>query len=76
MITVQMTLDPALVKTVDRLAKRRGLSRSAFTREALARAINVENVRAREEKHRRGYREHPVGKGEFDLPAGQQVWPD
>jgi len=76
MITVQMTLDPALVKTVDRLAKRRGLSRSAFTREALARAINVENVRAREEKHRRGYREHPVRKGEFDLPAGQQVWPD
>ncbi len=76
MITVQMTLEPGLVKTVDRIAKRRGLSRSAFTREALARAIEVENVRAQEEKHREGYRKHPVRKGEFEVPGGHQVWPD
>ncbi len=76
MITVQMTLEPGLVKSVDRLAKRRGLSRSAFTREALARAIEVENIRVLEEKHRQGYLKHPAKAGEFDVPAGHQVWPD
>ena len=45
MITVQMTLEPDLVKTVDRLAKRRGLTRSAFTREALAKAVEAEAIR-------------------------------
>lgn len=76
MITVQMTLEPGLVKAVDRLAKRRGLSRSAFTREALTRAIEAETIRAQEEKHRQGYSRHPVRAGEFDLPSGHQVWPD
>jgi metal-responsive CopG/Arc/MetJ family transcriptional regulator len=76
MITVQMTLEPDLVKTVDRLAKRRGLSRSAFTREALAKAVEAESIRAQEEQHRQGYLKKPVRNGEFSVPAGQQIWPD
>ncbi len=76
MITVQMTLEPGLVKTVDRMAKRRGLSRSAFTREALTRAIEAETIRAQEERHRKGYIKHPVRTDEFDVPAGHQAWPD
>ena len=76
MITVRMILEPGLLKAVDRMAKRRGLSRSAFTREALTRAIEAETIRAQEEKHRQGYRSHPVRAGEFDVPSGQQVWPD
>lgn len=76
MITVQMTLEPGLVKTVDRMAKRRGISRSAFTREALSRAIEAETIRAKEEKHRQGYKSHPVRAGEFHVPPGHQVGPD
>lgn len=76
MITVQMTLEPRLVKAVDRIAKLRGLSRSAFTREALAKAIEAETIRAMEERHRRGYIERPVRKGEFAVRVSDQVWPD
>lgn len=76
MITVQMTLEPDLVKTVDRMAKRRGLSRSAFTREALAKAVEAEAIRAQEERHRKGYLKHPVRAGEFEVSASHQVWPD
>jgi hypothetical protein len=76
MITVQMTLERDLVKAVDRLAKRRGLSRSAFTREALTRAIEAETFPAQEERHRKGYIKHPVRAAEFHVPAGHQAWPD
>lgn len=76
MITVQMTLEPALVRAVDLLAKRRGVSRSAFTREALARAVEAEALRAKEEKQRAGYLRYPVKRGEFGVAAGHQVWPD
>ena len=72
MITVQMTLEPDLVKIVGRLAKRRGLSRSAFTREALAKAVEAEAIRAQEEQHRQGDLKKPVRRGEFSVPAGQQ----
>ncbi len=76
MITVQMTLEASLVKSVDRVAKRRGLSRSAFTREALAKAVEAELIREQEEKHRQGYLKHPVRAGEFGVPDDQHVWPD
>lgn len=76
MITVQMTLEPGLVKTVDRIAKRRGISRSAFTREALTRAVEAETTRALEEKHRQGYLKHPVRATEFAVSVNDQIWPD
>ena len=39
MRTIQMTLDDELVETVDALAKELKTTRSAFTREALRRAL-------------------------------------
>ena len=67
MKTVQMTLDEDLVKAVDRVAKKLGTTRSAFTREALAAALARIRERELERRHRQGYEQHPVEAGEFEL---------
>jgi hypothetical protein len=76
MKTVQMTLDAELVEAVDRAAKRLGTSRSAFTRDALRRALARLREERLERKHRLGYERSPVEPGEFDLWEREQVWPD
>jgi hypothetical protein len=32
--------------------------------------------RVLEDRHREGYRRHPVKRGEFDVWVKEQVWPD
>jgi metal-responsive CopG/Arc/MetJ family transcriptional regulator len=76
MRTVQMTLDERLVAAVDRAAKRLGMSRSAFTREALRAALEAARVRALERRQREGYERHPIRKGEFDVWNAEQRWPE
>ena len=76
MRTVQMTLEPELVVKVDRAARRLGLSRSAFTRRALAAAIERLRVEDLERRQRDGYRRKPARRGEFDVWTAEQVWPD
>ena len=76
MKTVQMTLDDDLVSQVDIIVERLGTTRSAFTREALRRALEEIRIEALEEQHRRGYEQHPVRPGEFDDWETEQVWPD
>lgn len=76
MRTVQMTLEPALVKAVDRAARRLGISRSTFARRALAAALDRLRIEALERRHREGYRRNPVRRGEFDVWHKEQVWPD
>jgi metal-responsive CopG/Arc/MetJ family transcriptional regulator len=76
MKTVQMTLDEALVKEVDRAAQELGTTRSAFTRDALRDALVRLRERAMEERHRAGYLRHPVQEGEFSDWEGEQVWVD
>ncbi|HXV65272.1 MAG TPA: ribbon-helix-helix domain-containing protein [Vicinamibacteria bacterium] len=76
MKTVQMTLDDELVREVDEVVERLGTTRSAFTRQALRRALEGIRIEALEEKHRRGYERHPVKTGEFDDWETEQVWPD
>lgn len=75
MRTVQMTLDPELVKRVDRAAKRLKTTRSAFTRRALTDALERLRVAEQEERLRRGYADKPVRPGEFDVWESEQVWP-
>ena len=70
-----MTLDPELVKQVDRAAKRLKTTRSAFTRRALTDALQRLRVGEQEERHRRGYADKPVKPGEFDSWESEQVWP-
>ena len=71
-----MTLDEALVREVDRAAKRLGTSRSAFTRDALRRALRQVKALELEAKHRAGYERHPVRSGEVAVWEPEQVWPD
>jgi metal-responsive CopG/Arc/MetJ family transcriptional regulator len=74
--TVQMTLDEDLVEAVDEAAKRLRTTRSAFTRDALRRALARLREEQLERKHRRGYERHPVKPGEFDAWDSERVWPD
>jgi len=76
MRTIQMTLDDDLVKIVDRVARETRTSRSAFTRDALRRAIHQINIRKMEQRHRQGYSQKPGAKGEFDVWTGEQKWGD
>lgn len=75
MRTVQMTLDEDLVEAVDRVSRRLGKSRSAFTREALREALARVRVKTLEQRHRVGYRRKPVRSAEFSLWE-KQVWPE
>jgi metal-responsive CopG/Arc/MetJ family transcriptional regulator len=76
MRTVQMTLDERLVERVDRAVRKLGSSRSAFTREALRAALDALAEHELERKHRHGYAENPVRRGEFDVWHREQAWPE
>jgi metal-responsive CopG/Arc/MetJ family transcriptional regulator len=76
MKTVQMTIEPKLVAEVDRLARRLGVTRSAFTRRALQAEVTRIRVEELEHRHREGYRRKPVRRGELDAWTAEQAWPD
>ena len=76
MRTIQMTLDDDLVETVDKIAKELKTTRSAFTRNALREAVNRINIHRLEEKHRQGYKSHPVKKDEFSVWEKEPDWGD
>jgi metal-responsive CopG/Arc/MetJ family transcriptional regulator len=74
MRTVQMTLDDALVREIDRVVKQLGTTRSAFAREALRTALVQVKRQALERQHREGYARRPVQPGEFSDWEDEQVW--
>jgi metal-responsive CopG/Arc/MetJ family transcriptional regulator len=74
MKTVQMTLDENLIASVDKVAKRLGTTRSAFTRQALKTALLEVRMNELERKHREGYKRKPVKRGEFEGWEAEQVW--
>jgi metal-responsive CopG/Arc/MetJ family transcriptional regulator len=76
MKTVQMTLDEDLVKKVDHVVKQLKTTRSAFTRDALWGAINQVRIKELEDKHRRGYRNHPAAPEEFSAWETEHAWGD
>ncbi|MEZ5448909.1 MAG: ribbon-helix-helix domain-containing protein [Thiolinea sp.] len=76
MRTVQMTLDDDLVAELDEVVKATHTNRSAFTREALRRAIAFYRQRELLEKHRQGYLRYPVKPGEFSVWEDEQAWGD
>ncbi len=73
---VQMTLDEELLKLVDKAVKELKTTRSSFTRNALREAIERLNIMQLEDKHRKGYKLHPVAKYEFSVWEEQQDWGD
>lgn len=74
--TVQMTLDEDLVRAVDEAVERLGTTRSAFTRNALRKALEQARLESLEQQHRLGYERHPVDPGELEDWEAEQVWPD
>ena len=76
MRTIQMTLDDELVEAVDELVKKLKTTRSAFARKALREAIKQVNIKALENKHKKGYERHPVSKAEFSVWESEQEWGD
>ena len=65
MRTIQMTLDDDLVHELDSIVKESNTNRSAFTRDALRKAIIYYHQLSLAEKHRKGYQKNPVQDGEF-----------
>ena len=76
MKTIQMTLDEDLVLAVDRVVKKLGTSRSAFTRSALKDALKKVRTGELERRHREGYARRPVLRGEFDIWESERAWGD
>ncbi len=76
MKTLQMTLDEELIEMVDKAVKRLGTTRSAFTREALRKAVEKLEIEEMERKHRHGYKKLPVRQDEFSEWEAEQVWAD
>ena len=74
MKVIQMTLDEELIKDVDKIVKKIGTTRSAFTRDALRNSLKKIHELELKEKHRQGYIKYPVKKGEFDKWENEQVW--
>ena len=76
MRTIQMTLDDDLVKKVDAIANELHTTRSAFTRDALRKAVKDYNLHRLELKHRQGYSVHPVNTEKFSVWEKEQNWGD
>ncbi len=72
MKTVQMTMEEDLIRKVDRTAKSLSKTRSAFTREALLKAIKEVREKALEKKQIEGYKKNPVKNGEFSDRESEQ----
>ena len=76
MTKIQITLDDALVKEVDRVSKKLNTTRSAFTRKALREALSRYSIEQMERKHRQGYEQHPSSSNEFSVWEAEQAWGD
>ncbi|HME39615.1 MAG TPA: ribbon-helix-helix domain-containing protein [Steroidobacteraceae bacterium] len=69
-----MTIDPHLLKAVDKLTRLRKTTRSAFIRTALEAELRRERIRELESRHADGYARQPAAPGEFDAWMDQQAW--
>ena len=76
MKTVQMTLDEKLLKEVDEVVKKKHTNRSAYTRDALLKAIKEEKIKELEEKHIKGYSNKNNVQKELTVMDDEQIWDD
>ncbi len=74
MRTIQMTLDDALVETVDNISRKLNMNRSAFTRKALRDAVKKYTILQMEKKHQQGYENFPIEENEFSIWEDEQAW--
>ena len=71
-----MTLTEDIVESVDIIAKKLKMTRSAFTRQALKDAVERYEKDLLEKQHIDGYKNHPVNDEEFSVWENEQDWGD
>lgn len=76
MTTVSITLEEETLRAVESLSHALGMTLSAFTAHALQLALQQQEIKTLEDKHRQGYRKHPAAKEEFTVWEDEQVWGD
>jgi hypothetical protein len=74
MKTIQITINPELLRSIDRECG--GRNRSAFFRQAALVWLKQLAISKMEQKQIQGYTRHPVKPGEFDKWVAEQVWPE
>ena len=74
MKTIQIVIEPELLRAVDRAARRSKASRSAFFRAAARDYLKRARTKELEDRHRAGYQRHPAT--EFDVWDRVAAWPE
>ncbi len=74
MKTIQITIDEELLQKVDHATLTAKMARSQFIRKALEDALYRIHIEELEQEQVKGYREHPVTPGEFDVWESEQSW--
>lgn len=75
MTPIQILVDEAQLRELDRVAKRRGSDRSKVIRAAVTSYLAAARAAALEEQHRKGYQTHPQRANEIDPWVEVQAWP-
>jgi metal-responsive CopG/Arc/MetJ family transcriptional regulator len=73
---IQILMDEALIRALDREAKLRHSDRSKLVREAVTAHLAALRRRSQDEQYRRGYAKHPQRAKESQLWEGIQEWPE
>ncbi|MGB8261551.1 MAG: ribbon-helix-helix protein, CopG family [Terracidiphilus sp.] len=76
MATVQVVLDPKLLKAADEAARRLKKNRSALVRDALSAYLHALEIRTKEEQERAGYARIPEDLEEARFWEAEAVWPN
>ena len=75
METIQIVLDKKLLQADDQAARRMKRNRSALVRDALREHLRRLEIRAREERDRRGYSRRPPASDESLVWEAEAAWP-
>ena len=75
METIHIVLDKSLLQATDQAARRTKQNRSALVREALREHLKRLEVRASQERDRKGYARQPQTRDESRLWEAEAAWP-
>ncbi len=74
MKTIQVEVEDSVLEEVERATRALAMTREAFVRTALERALRQREVIALERRHARGYEERPQTSEEVGEWEAEQVW--
>jgi metal-responsive CopG/Arc/MetJ family transcriptional regulator len=74
MKTIQLEIEESMLTEVERATRELEMTREAFVRTALERALQQQETIALEQKHARGYEKHPQTTDEVGEWEAEQVW--